>query len=38
MVVATATVREIDGDFAALVDELGADKFELRTGGLAGPI
>jgi hypothetical protein len=38
MVVATATERETDGDFEALVEELGAEMFDLRSGGLAGPI
>jgi hypothetical protein len=38
MVVATATQRETDGDFTALVDDLGADIFNRDTGGLSGPI
>jgi len=38
MAVATATVRETDGDFTTVIAELGADIFNRHTGGLSGPI
>jgi hypothetical protein len=38
MIVAAATVREVDGDFARLAAELGGPMFGVRSGGLSGPI
>jgi hypothetical protein len=38
MVVSTASMRDIDGDFPRLVEAVGIRAFELNTGGLQEPI
>jgi hypothetical protein len=38
MVVSTATVRDVHGDFSTLVSSVGFEAFELNTGGLQEPV